>query len=268
MVYHMHVKTVKSNTAVVWGEDPAVSGPRNWFRHSRMIRELTSRVKKGSYILDAGCGGGELIIRLGKMGYHSVGIDGAPGCVSYSNTCIQKEGLKNLVLARRADIMHIPYADRTFDAVMCGDVLEHIDADAKAARELMRVMKPGGYLILTVPADPSAWDEVDDISSHCRRYSKEMLTTLLEDSGASVVLCKNWGFPLNELWHRYLFLPFIRQKIAGKANVTSSRSLRSLLMKSSLFKQSLALLFSFDNLFDMTNKGKAFLCVAQRKKAA
>jgi ubiquinone/menaquinone biosynthesis C-methylase UbiE len=262
------MKIGKKHIPIVWGEDPAVSGPRNWFRHSLMIHEVVSRVKKGSYILDAGCGGGELLIRLGKMGYRGVGIDGASGCVLYTNECIRKEGLENKLSARTANMLHLPFSDSTFHAVVCGEVLEHIQKDTDALHEIVRVLKPGGYLFVTVPADPSAWNEIDDISSHVRRYTKEMLTARIVHAGTSIIVCKQWGFPLNELWNTYLFLPFIRQKINNKENVTASHSIRSVLMKSSFVKQCIATFFSFDTLFDFTNKGKALLCVARKKGSA
>ena len=264
----MLMKIAKDDGSVIWGDDPAVSGPRNWFRQTLMIREIILRVKKGAYILDVGCGGGELIIRLGKSGYRGIGIDNARGCVTYTQACIQKEGLRSIVGSRRADIIHLPFADGAFDAVTCGEVLEHLDNDARAVHEILRVLKPGGHCVVTVPADPSAWDEMDDISSHVRRYSKEMLISLFVDAGASIVLCKHWGFPFNELWHRYLFLPFMKQKIAGGKNITSSESLGSTLMKSPFVKRCISMIFSFDNLFDTTNKGKALLCVVQKKGRA
>ena len=49
------------------------------------------------------------------------------------------------------DIHQIPFAESTFDVVLCNHVLEHVDDDLKAMREIARVLKPGGYSILQVP---------------------------------------------------------------------------------------------------------------------
>ncbi|HYH78648.1 MAG TPA: methyltransferase domain-containing protein, partial [Longimicrobium sp.] len=54
---------------------------------------------------------------------------------------------------RVADITALPFADGSFDAVLCVDVLEHIDEDARAMRELHRVLRPGGWALLRVPID-------------------------------------------------------------------------------------------------------------------
>jgi hypothetical protein len=53
----------------------------------------------------------------------------------------------------KIDITNIPYEDNTFDAILCSHVLEHIPDDRQAMKELLRVLKPGGWAILQVPID-------------------------------------------------------------------------------------------------------------------
>lgn len=62
----------------------------------------------------------------------------------------------------KADICHLPFDDNTFDLVLCSHVLEHIQNDAQAMRELFRVMKPGGTGIFQVPMDVQRLETYED----------------------------------------------------------------------------------------------------------
>lgn len=64
----------------------------------------------------------------------------------------------------KMDVQDIPFADSTFDAIICNHVLEHVDDDARAMRELYRVMKPGGFGIFQVPIDRSLEKTLEDKS--------------------------------------------------------------------------------------------------------
>ena len=79
------------------------------------------------------------------------------------------------------------FEDATFDVAVCCDVLEHLDNDALAFAEVLRVLKPGGVAIITVPAYPFLWSEHDEALSHRRRYTKAELRTRLQESGARLV---------------------------------------------------------------------------------
>ena len=108
----------------------------------------------------------------------------------------------------RADLLQLPLASATFDAVLCSEVLEHLDHDAEALAELHRVLRPGGRLVVTVPhADyPWTWDPINRAlervgrppirsgpivgiwTNHVRLYRPAELTALLTDAGFVVDL--------------------------------------------------------------------------------
>jgi SAM-dependent methyltransferase len=62
------------------------------------------------------------------------------------------------------DLLSVPYADNRFDVIVCNHVLEHIEDDTQAIRELFRVLKPGGYAILQVPVSYKIEKTIEDFS--------------------------------------------------------------------------------------------------------
>ena len=64
----------------------------------------------------------------------------------------------------------LPFSDGAFDAAVALDVLEHLDDDRAAAAELGRVVRPGGFLVVFVPAFQILWGYNDEYSHHRRRY--------------------------------------------------------------------------------------------------
>jgi SAM-dependent methyltransferase len=78
----------------------------------------------------------------------------------------------------------LPVPDDAFDVVCALDVIEHIDDDRAAARELWRICKPGGLLVVTVPAYEWLWGEHDDINDHKRRYTRRQLQSCLAEPRA------------------------------------------------------------------------------------
>ena len=150
-----------------------------WFVGSRRILlEMTRHVwsrEGGVDVLDVGCGTGATLAQL-PANCRGVGVEmerlGAQSCVA--------RGLPGIVRARGEAL---PFADASFDLVFALDVLEHISDDRAAAAELMRVLRPGGTLLATVPAHPLLWSRHDVALHHERRYQREEFRTLLKGAG-------------------------------------------------------------------------------------
>jgi len=81
----------------------------------------------------------------------------------------------------------IPFEDRSFDLVCLLDVLEHIEADFGALERAGRLLKPSGYLLLTVPAYQWLWSGHDVAHHHCRRYTVSMVNQRAQMAGLNVV---------------------------------------------------------------------------------
>jgi SAM-dependent methyltransferase len=80
----------------------------------------------------------------------------------------------------------IPFADGSFDLVTAFDVLEHLDDDVRALREMARVARPGGLIAVTVPAYRWMWGRQDEVSHHRRRYTGRSLRQAITAAGLSL----------------------------------------------------------------------------------
>src|SRR4051812_7519720 len=128
-------------------------------------------------ILDAGCGSGRTLDELARLG-HARGIELNPFGVRAARGRGHEVG--------EAPVEAIPHADRSFDLVTCLDVVEHTDDDVASLRELHRVTKAGGRLIVSVPAHPRLWSRHDEVNGHKRRYTRRTLRAAAREAAWSV----------------------------------------------------------------------------------
>jgi SAM-dependent methyltransferase len=152
-----------------------------WFRwRYDLITQLVATLKKDDSfkILDAGCGTGQMTKQLEDFG-NAIGMDSAPEAITYARS----RGVQQLV---RGSITNPPFAHGSFDCVLALDVIEHVDDDMGILTSLYQVIKPGGHLIITVPAFDALWSEHDEINHHKRRYRSPRLRRLIEEAGFSV----------------------------------------------------------------------------------
>jgi SAM-dependent methyltransferase len=83
----------------------------------------------------------------------------------------------------------IPFAESALDAVTALDVLEHVEDDSRSASELVRVLRPGGICLVTVPALMCLWSDWDVALQHYRRYSRNSLMCLFNDLPVTIERC-------------------------------------------------------------------------------
>jgi SAM-dependent methyltransferase len=144
-----------------------------------MLSQLTSGLYTSPHILDVGCGTGGNLTLLRRFG-RAFGLDPEPRALSL---CQQREsGL--LVQGSATDL---PFANDSMDIITALDVLEHLDDDVGALAEMRRVLRPGGSLLVTVPAYPWLWSEHDEALHHKRRYVARELRNKIEGAGLYVI---------------------------------------------------------------------------------
>jgi SAM-dependent methyltransferase len=146
-------------------------------------------------ILDVGTGTGANLRLLRDLGFaRVVGVD-------FSAEAIRFCAEKGLGSVQPGDVCALPFADRRFDLVFATDVIEHVEDDLAALREIRRVLRPGGHLLLTVPAFPILWGLQDEVSHHRRRYRLPLLVARLRAAGFA---------PQRYFYFNYLlFLPIL-----------------------------------------------------------
>jgi SAM-dependent methyltransferase len=143
-------------------------------------------------ILDAGCGTGGNLVHLGRLG-RAVGIDLAPEAL---DLC-RGRGVR----AVRSALAALPFPGGWFDVVTSFDVLYHewVEDDGAAVAEMARVLRPGGVLLVRVPALRILWGAHDEEVLSRHRYTRDELQKLLERAGLRVLratYCNSILFPV------------------------------------------------------------------------
>lgn len=170
-------------------DDIACMERENWWYVSRrniadeLLRDALPR--QAAIILDVGCGVGSNLPALRPHAQAVHGLDISPRALKYA----RRQGFDSLT---EASAEKMPYPDESVDTVICMDALEHLDDD-KAVTEIVRVLKKGGTLLVTVPAFTSLWNENDDYSHHLRRYRKSELEALLTRHGLHISKLSYWN---------------------------------------------------------------------------
>lgn len=150
---------------------------------NRIVKSLIQHLlnQKHFYkILDAGCGTGESILQFRRYG-SICGID-------ISNEALHYCKLRGIQNVSKASIEKIPYKNRSFDIVLCFDVLGHkeVKYPQQAMNEIYRVLRPGGYGVIRVPAYNWLRSKHDVIVQNERRYSAQEFLTLLKGTKFSI----------------------------------------------------------------------------------
>lgn len=147
---------------------------------ARMIADLPP-----GRALDVGAAGGGNTRVLRHRGWEAIALEyGEEGA---------RVAADRLLPVIRADATRLPLPDADLDAVVAFDVLEHIEDDDSATREIFRVLKPGGTFLVAVPADPKLWSEHDVAVSHVRRYTRPELVSVLSRNGFEIEWVSSWN---------------------------------------------------------------------------
>lgn len=159
-----------------------------WLARAKLILSLLERlgILPPASVLEAGCGWGTNLQALQAIGYQTTGLD-------VSRKMLERLDRPDLQLIEADLSRGLPLDPPTYDCVLALDVIEHIDDDRHAARELGRLLKPGGKAVFSVPALPELYSEFDEAQGHRRRYTPQSLRACLEGAGLIIEDMFWWG---------------------------------------------------------------------------
>jgi 2-polyprenyl-3-methyl-5-hydroxy-6-metoxy-1,4-benzoquinol methylase len=184
-----------------------------WYRGRRRIvaSELERlALRPGCDVLDAGCGAGQTLDDLARLGtVHGVhGVDMSPDAVRAARS-------RGHINVRVSGIEHLPHKDAAFDLVTCLDVVEHTPDDRATFEELFRVTRPGGHLLVTVPAYQLLWSSHDVANQHFRRYR---LSTLAGAAGEA-----GWRLERRTYFNSFLLAPAGLVRLARRSRARAEQ---------------------------------------------
>ncbi len=164
----------------------------------RLIRPGAFDIKGCKRILDAACGNGrysKFLLRHADPDAAITAFDLSPRMLERARNRLGSPRVSHAV----ADLTRLPYADGSFDAVVCGWVLEHLPDPTPGLKELARVLRPGGKLLLLSTED-TLTGALCSRMWHCRTYNREDLRRRCAGCGLSWQR-ELWFSPLHRLLH-------------------------------------------------------------------
>ena len=187
-------------------------------------RMLSSKVPKESKkVLDVGCGNGELICMLAEEGHECVALDLSKNRLGKFKDRTRKLGMVQI----QGDAMNIPLQDSSIDVIMCSEVLEHIMDYEKVVKEIHRVLKQDGRIVVSVPYQEEL---IEIICPHCGKrfvryghlhsFDKNKLFSSMNHCGFNVIYSHVGPSIFSKIIYRRIriniLLIFFIDKLMGK----------------------------------------------------
>lgn len=171
-----------------------VARPLRWVPTLRYLlrRDVVLRLLHGDHpgrVIEVGCGAGTLLADLDRMGWECSAVEASTDARALANRMLVDH--PSIVVQESFD----PSWENHFDLLMAFEVLEHIENDHAALRDWLTRIRPGGRVLLSMPAHPKRWTARDVWAGHFRRYSRDGMVNLAETCGVIVTQCINYGFP-------------------------------------------------------------------------
>jgi SAM-dependent methyltransferase len=161
--------------------------PNAWLRYDVVKRILPAGITD---VLEVGCGQGALGARLAQR-YHYVGVE--PDQTSWA---VAQRRVSAVATGEVRNVTVEAIGDEQFDLVCAFEVLEHIEDDETAVKEWAGRLRPGGWLLLSVPAHQRRFAPADEMAGHFRRYDPAVMAALLARCGFGEITIRQYGFPL------------------------------------------------------------------------
>jgi SAM-dependent methyltransferase len=181
----MHIDSMYGPTAPESGWVPA---PHYLMRRARILA-LTRELPPGD-LLEVGCGAGMLLHEFGRRGFRCTALESSPAALALARQFAAEAGLGIQFHSEGQSEWQ-----GAFDTVFAFEVMEHIEDDRAALAAWREWLRPGGRLVLSVPAHQSAWSVRDEWAGHFRRYERDGLKRLIAAAGFELERFECYGFP-------------------------------------------------------------------------
>ncbi|MFI5330658.1 MAG: class I SAM-dependent methyltransferase [Desulfobaccales bacterium] len=168
----------------IYHKTAALESVHWWFIGRRgIVKTVLDRLQLSSdaQILEVGCGTGGNLPLLAQYGVvHGMEIDA---------TARAYASARGIAPVSPGSLPHeIPFANNYYDLIVMTDVLEHVDEDELSLKNLNLRLKPGGYLLVTVPAYAGLWSRHDELHHHKRRYTKGKLSGMIKRANFDIII--------------------------------------------------------------------------------
>ncbi len=167
-------------------------------------------------ILEIGCSSGFMLQRMQKAFPHA----------TIMGSDVVSEPLQKLAESMpatpffRFDLTQCPLPDNSIDAIVILNVLEHIENDVLALQQIHRILKPGGVVVIEVPAGPHLYDIYDKVLMHYRRYTLEGLNQLANQAGLKIAKQSHLGF---FLYPGFWLVKQMNKRLLSESNETQQK---------------------------------------------
>ena len=244
-----------------------VPAPRFLLRRERILKMLR-KMPKGR-VLEIGCGAGTLLGDLSELGFQCDALETSPQALELAKYVHKDNPAVCIHDKAQADW------SAAFDYVLAFEVLEHVEEDVAALSEWRNWVKPGGTVLLSVPAHQRRFNAVDVWAGHFRRYDKRDLLRLVEEAGFENPNLECYGFPLADIIERTKAVAYRKKSSQNPdgaelaQNTSRSGTERNVEMQLFGFQESflgvccMRLSFLLQRLFLKTSLGGCFLIQAR-----
>ena len=196
---------------VVAREKGWVPTPTYLLRRSAIFDALEGRPP--GHVLEVGCSAGALLHDLAERGYTGIGVELSAKARSIARQVLAGDERFSI----ESEIPKGPA--QSFDLLIAFEVLEHIEDDAGALASWLELLKPGGQLLISVPAHRRRWNLTDVLVGHYRRYDRKDVEALLRGAGLTIDKVATIGWPASWLIERARILAKTMQMRAAGVDV-------------------------------------------------
>lgn len=173
-------------------------GPLTHTRYRLVLRELDG-LSAPRRILDAGCGSGVLLSMLG-MRWPTAELHGIE--ISANAVAAAPASLRDHITVGDVTVVAATHEPSSFDLLVCSEVLEHLVEPRIALEAMVRLLRPRGTAVLTVPGGMRHWTRQDDLAGHVQRFEYADFAELAREAGLEVLNQYGWGGPLSAFYYR------------------------------------------------------------------